>query len=180
MNKTYKLVFSACLIILCLLAGNAVAATGDTVSANGTFNDVVTGFTAKLELSAEEDIGPDYGHTRYFLFARSAPGRWAIRSCSTNGAPGVYVDGTKPLTQIQCGRNARMRVSINKCRVKIQTHAYVHSDYPFVTFSGPSTTEAVVHNRDGKWWVSMSIYTPKSKVKIQGPFTGELNISSCK
>jgi hypothetical protein len=159
------------------LAGRANADVGAYMTAQGTFTDVVTGIEINLDLSAEEDLGEGYGHTRYLLSGLYAPGLWAIRSCSTTGGSGA--DGTFPLTEIRCGGNGRMSVSINNCKADIETHAYVHSDVPFVMYNGQTTTEVAIKQKRGEWHVRMSMYTPKSTITLKGPFTGQVFISNC-
>lgn len=179
-SKKLSIVSGIFLVASLLLAGSAYADQGATVSAQGTFTDVVTGIEINLNFSAEEDLGEDYGYTKYKLegYYDAAGTLRAISSCSTRGGAPTS-DGSMPLASIECNRNGRQAVSINNCKADIETHAFVHSDVPFVTYSGQTTTEVAIKKTGGKWIVSMSMYTPKSKVTLQGPFTGEVFISNC-
>ena len=44
---------------------------------------------------------------------------------------------------IECGGTGRMWVSINNCKATVETHGYVHSDYPYATYSGSTTIDII-------------------------------------
>ena len=105
---------------------------------DGTFTDEKTGFDVNLEFFAIENLGTDVGFTNALITAFSEIGP-AIRTCSTHGS--VVGEDVFPLTNIECGAAGRMRVSINECKATVETHGYVHSDYPFTAYSGSATIE---------------------------------------
>jgi len=168
-------------------AASAYADQNATISAVGTFTDVISGIEFLLDLEADENTAADVGHVKYTLYGASGYGSTphAIRSCSTTGG-GNTEPGTHPAAGIQCGSNGRQAVSINNCKANIETHAHVHSDVPFVTYVGSTTTAIAFKRTGGNWIVSVSMYTPKSKIILQGPFTpihptlsGQISISNC-
>ncbi len=165
--------FSLCLTF----APGLYADQGATVDADGTFTDGMTGFDINLVFSADEAISDGVGRTTIFVTAASEHGP-AIRGCSTHGSP-VAGEGVFPLRNIQCGRAARMSVSIENCKAKIETHGYVHSDHPYVTYSGSTTIDLTLKKRKGDWLVNMKMHTPKKKVRLHGILTGNVLMSTC-
>ncbi len=89
--------------------------------------------------------------------------------CSTHGGSvdvgtsenGFDFGGNFPLTEIQCGTAYNMVVSIEGCTVKTEMHGYVHSDYPFYTFTSSTTIEATVRKSASESQLSFKIYTPQ-------------------
>ena len=153
----------------------AYAELGASLVVDGTFTDVQTGFNITLIFSANEDVGTDVGGTTIVQSELPEP---HIRTCSTHGSE--LGDGVFPLTTIQCGLANDIKVAINGCRATVETHGYVHSDFPFTTYSGSSTIE-IDFSRRGltNWVVEITLYTPKESIKLRGTLNGNVVVSTC-
>jgi hypothetical protein len=170
-----KLLFQSSVVML-LLMQLTYAELGASLGVNGTFTDVRTGFDFSLIFSANEDVGTDIGGTTILLFNPPDPN---IRTCSTHGS-GLGGGVGFPLTTIQCGLSGDIKVAINGCRATVETHGYVHSDFPFTTYSGSSTIE-IDFSRRGltNWVVEITLYTPKESIKLRGTLNGNVVVSTC-
>ena len=109
-------------------------------------------------------------------------------ACSTHGGgvdigtseDGENFGGNFPLTEIQCGTAYGMAVSIDKCDVKTEMHGYIHSDYPFTTYTGSVTIEANIHKTTSGGQVNLKVYTPRGPVKLQGSLNGDFTLDTCR
>ena len=73
-----------------------------------------------------------------------------------------------------------MRVSINECKATVETHGYVHSDYPFTAYSGSATIEIKLSRKGGDdWKADVKMSTPRNSVKLKGALTGSVFVSTC-
>ena len=159
-----------------LLMQPTYAEFGASLDVNGTFTDVQTGFNITLIFSANEDVGTDVGGTTIVQSELPEP---HIRTCSTHGSELEEAMGFT-LTNIQCGLANDIKVAINGCRATVETHGYVHSDFPFTTYSGSSTIE-INFSRRGvtNWVVDITLYTPKESIKLRGTLNGNVVVSTC-
>ncbi len=175
-SKTPAILTSIVFILSLTFNTTAYAELGASLDVNGTFTDLQTGFDITLIFSADEDVGTDIGGTTIVLVDLPEP---HIRTCSTHGSElggGVGF----PLTTIQCGLANDIKVAINGCRATVETHGYVHSDYPFTTYSGSATID-IGFSRRGvtNWIVDITLYTPKDSIKLRGTVNGSVVVSTC-
>ncbi len=163
-------------VIMLLLMQPTYAEFGASLVVDGTFTDVQTGFNITLIFSANEDVDTDVGGTTIVQSELPEP---HIRTCSTHGSE--LGDGVGfPLTTIQCGLANDIKVAINGCRATVETHGYVHSDFPFTTYSGSSTIEINLSRRGvTNWIVDITLYTPKESIKLRGTLNGSVVVSTC-
>ena len=163
-------------VVMILLIQLAYAELGASLDVDGEFTDAQTGFDITLMFSANENVGTDTGGTTIVL---SGPPEPAIRTCSTHGSE-LEEEMGFTLTNIQCGLANDIKVAINGCRATVETHGYVHSDFPFTTYSGSSTIE-INFSRRGvtNWVVDITLYTPKESIKLRGTLNGNVFVSTC-
>ena len=162
-------------LLFVVSGGVTFAEEGASLNAVGTFNDAISGFTFNFYFEAYEDMGEDVGNT---LFKINEDGG-AILACSTHGGWSGPEGDLAPLTNIFCGNASRQRVSINNCKATVQVHGFVHSDYPYVTYSGSTTIDVNLKKQDGEWLLRVQLYTPKEKVTMQGKLIGDVFMSNC-
>lgn len=149
---------------------------------NGTLVDSATGAQYTLSLVAREsNDSPGVGNVTLLL---SGP---SMSICSAHG-PQAEIDfspggedfgGNNPLPDIQCGTAYGMAVSIDGCTAKTEMHGYSHSDYPFYTYMGPSTTNVVLRKSSSGSQVTLKVFTPEGAIKLSGNVSDPIQMDTC-
>lgn len=146
-----------------------------------TFIDPASGREFNLTL-----IGREYdAGTGQVTLQLLGPG---FSACSTHGGgvdigtseDGENFGGNMPLNEIQCGTAYGMAVAIDGCDAKTEMHGYIHSDYPFSTYTGSVTIEANIHKTASGGQVNLKVYTPRGPVKLQGSLNGDFTLDTCR
>lgn len=160
---------------------NVQAAPGDVIDITSAFVDKGSGYTYNFQIRALESPSSDYPNPepgvglagfllygpRLFLFTVGKGAGWDFST-----TPPTYP--FNPLTAIRAaappyGPAGNQAVEIDAEVAEISTHAYVHSDCPYINFIGTATVDVIVDSERG--YITVVIYNPKGKTKLEGKFT---------
>ena len=170
--RILAITMSIALAMFITTTSNVLADPGASLDVAGTFTDIDTGNVYNLDFEANE-INVGVGHTFLHL---DGP---ALSVCGVHGP--AADPSTFSFNDIQCGNANRMSVAINGCTAKVELHGYSHSDHPFVTYIGSTTIDLTVRKRkkESRWFIKISIFTPKKKIELRGIVDGLISMSSC-
>ena len=158
---------------------NVQAAPDDSINVTSAFVDKGSGYTYNFQINAQESPSLQYPNPepgvglagfllygpRLFLFTVGKGAGW-------DGPPPTYP--FNPLAAIRAaappyGPAGNQAVAIDGEIAEISTHAYVHSDCPYINFIGTATVDVIVESERG--YITVVIYNPKGKTKLEGKFT---------
>lgn len=169
--------------VLCVTAiAMAFCAGGRTASAQESMSLI------QPELSDGRFVKLTAGDTGEVTFGFRFAG---LSGCSVHG-PNVSLeavtfprtaDDAVTLGEVICGRAQAQVVNIDRCKVDISLHGYVHIDAPYDPFLGLTTIDVSVEKTGAvePARMRMTIYTPKGKIHRERQVPGEhVAISSCR
>jgi len=164
---------------------NVQADPGDSINVTSAFVDKGSGYTYNFQINAQESPpGLDYPipepgvglagfllyGPRLFLFTVGKGGVWGPPL--QPGDPPTYP--FNPLATIRSAAPpnppaGNQAVAIDGEIAEISTHAYVHSDCPYINFIGTATVDVIVESERG--YITVVIYNPKGKTKLEGNYS---------
>jgi len=159
--------------------GSVVTAPPGPNQGTANFLDHESGKTYNFVLAAIQDsTDPSSGRAAFAL------GGSKLHVCSLRraGSPQPQLNpsadpfaygGILPFPGLQCGTADNQSVSIKNCVATIQTHGFIHSDAPNVTYLGSVTIEVryQVKRTPAKDEIEVKLYTPKETIKLSGKAT---------